>query len=32
MIGGLVGRQFSLAGDRLATIFPDAKPADLALI
>ncbi|WP_420139171.1 DUF1501 domain-containing protein [Sphingomonas sp.] len=32
MIGGLVGRQFSLAGDRLATIFPESKPADLSLI
>lgn len=32
MIGGLAARQYGLAGDRLGTVFPAAKPVDLHLI
>jgi uncharacterized protein (DUF1501 family) len=32
MIGGLAARQYGLAGDRLGTVFPAAKPVDLQLI
>jgi uncharacterized protein (DUF1501 family) len=32
MIGGLAARQYGLAGDRLGTVFPSAKPVDLQLI
>jgi len=32
MIGGLVQRQFGLSDDRLATMFPQTKPAELGLI
>ncbi len=32
LIGGLVQRQFGLSPARLATLFPDARPADLRLI
>ena len=32
LIGGLVARQYGLARDRLATIFPDIRPRDLSLI
>ncbi|WP_312490886.1 DUF1501 domain-containing protein [Sphingomonas sp.] len=32
LIGGLVARQFGLSGDRLRTLFPAARPADLDLV
>ncbi|MBN8809347.1 MAG: DUF1501 domain-containing protein [Sphingomonas sp.] len=32
LIGGIVARQYGLSGDRLARIFPDARPSDLSLI
>lgn len=32
MIGGLAARQYGLGSDRLATVFPAAKPVDLSLI
>lgn len=32
LIGGLVARQYGLAGDRLATVFPDVRPVELGLI
>lgn len=32
LIGGLVARQYGLSADRLATVFPQARPTDLKLI
>lgn len=32
LIGGLVARQYGLSTDRIATVFPQARPADLKLI
>ena len=32
LIGGLGQRQFGLSGDRLATVFPDTRPADFNLV
>jgi uncharacterized protein (DUF1501 family) len=32
LVGGLVARQFGLRADRLAQVFPGAKPVDLGLI
>ncbi|MEG3147433.1 DUF1501 domain-containing protein [Sphingomonas sp. RT2P30] len=32
MIGGLAARQFGLGADRLSSVFPNAKPADLSLV
>lgn len=32
LIGGLVSRQFGLSANRLATLFPDVRPADLNLV
>jgi len=32
LVGGLVARQFGLGADRLAQVFPSAKPTDLGLI
>ncbi|WP_422051150.1 DUF1501 domain-containing protein [Sphingomonas leidyi] len=32
LIGGLVARQYGLSADRMATVFPQARPADLKLV
>lgn len=32
LIGGLVGRQFGLSGERLATLFPGTRASDLRLV
>ena len=32
LIGGLVGRQFGLSGERLATLFPGTRASDLKLV
>ncbi len=32
LIGGLTARQFGLSGERVATLFPEARPLDLKLI
>ncbi|MDR6114630.1 MULTISPECIES: DUF1501 domain-containing protein [unclassified Sphingomonas] len=32
LIGGLVGRQFGLSGERLATLFPGSRASDLKLV